>query len=93
MIVRHLYVVGEFSPDPENWLPGNGLSLVIARTPEEACELAGEMDGAPVAVILMDESKHLVTMPDEYHGDDDDDDDDLNCWMDPDWPDRSEWVS
>ena len=91
MQIRHLYVVGESSPNPESWLPWSKFSLVIARTPEEACELAGEMDGVPVAVILMDESKHLVTMPDEYHGDDDDDD--LNCWMDPDWPDRGKWIS
>ena len=85
MQIRHLYVVGESSPDPESWLPWSEFSLVIARTPKEAREITGELDGVPVAVISMDESKHLITMP-EYPGDDDD-------WLDDDWVDRSEWIS
>ena len=88
MQIRHLYVVGEPSPDPESWLPWSEFSLVIARTPEEAREMAGEMDDIPVAVISMNESKRLVAMP-EYPGDDDDD---LNCWMDPGWPDPGKWT-
>ncbi len=83
MQIRHLYVVGESSPDPESWLPWSEFSLVIARTPEEARELAEELDNTPVAVISMDESKHLITMP-EYPGDDD--------WSDDEWVDRSEWT-
>jgi len=86
MQIRHLYVVGESNPDPESWLPWSEFSLVIARTPEEARELVGEIDDAPVAVISMDKSKHLITMP-EYPGDDNGD------WLDDDWIDRSEWIS
>ncbi len=64
-----LYVVGEGQPNPEYWSPWSEWSLVIARTTEEAQDLA-ECLGAPCCRIPMDKALNLVTMPEPRMGSD-----------------------
>lgn len=65
-----LYVVGEDAPDPSKWSIWSEWSLVLAGTPDQARELAGESAGALVCEIPLDKPIHLVTMPEPAWGDD-----------------------
>ena len=62
-----LYVVGETSPNPQDWSIWSELSIVIAESAEEATRLAGSV---PATEIPMGIPQVLVTMPEPNWGDD-----------------------
>lgn len=65
-----LYIVGEYSSDPENWSAWSEWSLVIAESPEQARKLANAGDSEIVTEIPMNKAVLLYTMPEPRMGDD-----------------------
>lgn len=62
-----LWVVGETSPNPEEWGIWSEFAIVVAETAEQACELG---DGTPATEIPIDKAQRLVKMPEPAWGDD-----------------------
>ena len=63
-----LWVVGENSPNPEEWSIWSEYSLVVAGTAEQACELVGRR--APATEIPLVKAQVLVKMSEPDWGED-----------------------
>lgn len=55
------------TPNPDEWSIWSELSIVVAETAEQACEIAGD---CPATEIKMDKAQLLVKMPELAWGDD-----------------------
>ena len=65
-----LFVVGESSPDPDEWNRWSEYCLVIAETPERALELTEKYDSHEIAEIPLDKEILLHCEPEHPWGDD-----------------------
>lgn len=65
-----LFVVGESSPDPENWSIWSEYSLVIAKGEDEARRLAEKDGETPVAEIPLTAPLYILTQSEPNWGED-----------------------
>ena len=63
-----LWVVGENSPNPEEWSMWSEFSLVVAETAKQACELDGRRCSA--VEIPLDKARVLLKMSEPDWGED-----------------------
>lgn len=65
-----LYVVGETSPNPDDWSIWSEWTLVIAPNPERAKELSENPRSEPVTEIPLDRECVLCSMEEPSMGED-----------------------
>lgn len=65
-----LYVVGESSPNPDDWSIWSEYKLVTASSPDEARQIAGVNDRTPVAAVDMSKPQVLITAGEPSWGND-----------------------
>jgi hypothetical protein len=57
-----LFVVGESSPNPKDWVKESEFELILAPDAETALRMSSHPPGNPVCEVPMDRPLHLVAM-------------------------------